>query len=159
VARLQAEQQRLRNQTLTPEALTSSTSKSCGHEGGDNLIILVPTEGGIPVLNIGDLRRNLKRGPDDHVPLITSPGSTPPGGSDIAQPRGARPGWTVVDNEFVDQVARLAGVPAAEVAKQEERAPGLLERLARTLATASPEMFIAASGAPQAQAEETRFTR
>ena len=51
-------------------------------------------------------------------------------------------GWTLIDNEFVDQVARLAGVPRDEVARREERAPGLLERLARTLAVASPEMFI-----------------
>ena len=52
------------------------------------------------------------------------------------------PGWTLIDNEFVDQVARLAGLPRDEVARREERAPGLLERLARTLAVASPEMFI-----------------
>ena len=48
----------------------------------------------------------------------------------------------LVDNEFVDQVARLAGLPRDEVARREERAPGLLERLARTLTVASPEMFI-----------------
>ncbi len=39
-------------------------------------------------------------------------------------------------------MARLAGLPRDEVARREERAPGLLERLARTLAVASPEMFI-----------------
>ena len=48
----------------------------------------------------------------------------------------------LVDNEFVDQVARLAGLPRDEVARREERAPGLLERLARTLTVGSPEMFI-----------------
>ena len=26
-----------------------------------NLVILVPTEGGVPMLNIGDLRTNLRR--------------------------------------------------------------------------------------------------
>jgi cytidylate kinase len=87
-------------------------------------------------------------------PLITITRQYASGGSDIAQLVALDLGWTVVDNEFVDEVARLAGVPAAEVAKQEERAPGLLERLARTLASASPEMFIAATGAPQVQAEE-----
>jgi cytidylate kinase len=56
--------------------------------------------------------------------------------------------WTLVDNEFVDEVARLAGVPREEVARREERAPGLLERLARTLATASPEMFMTTGGSP-----------
>jgi len=39
-------------------------------------------------------------------------------------------------------VARRAGLPRDEVARREERAPGLLERLARTLAAASPEMLI-----------------
>ncbi len=29
-------------------------------EGSDNLIIIVPTEGGLPILNLGDLRRNLQ---------------------------------------------------------------------------------------------------
>jgi cytidylate kinase len=88
-------------------------------------------------------------------PLITITRQYASGGSDVAQLVALDLGWTVVDNEFVDQVARLAGLPAAEVAKLEERAPGLLERLARTLAAASPEMFIAATGAPQVQAEET----
>ena len=51
-------------------------------------------------------------------------------------------GWMLIDNEFIDQVAHLAGLSTDEVARREERAPGLLERLARTLAVASPEMFI-----------------
>ena len=59
-----------------------------------------------------------------------------------------RLGWTLIDNEFVDQVARLAGLSPDEVARQDERAPGLLERLARTLAVASPEMFISTGGSP-----------
>jgi cytidylate kinase len=58
------------------------------------------------------------------------------------------PGWTLIDNEFVEQVARLAGLPEDEVARREERAPGLLERLARTLAVASPEMFVATGEHP-----------
>src|SRR5947199_4802596 len=60
VARLQAEQQRLRNQTLTPEALTMQYLEVLRDmKAGRNLVILVPAAGGIPVLNIGDLRRNL----------------------------------------------------------------------------------------------------
>ena len=58
------------------------------------------------------------------------------------------PGWTLIDNEFVDQVADLAGLPKDEVARREERTPGLLERLARTLAIASPEMFVATGEHP-----------
>lgn len=39
-------------------------------------------------------------------------------------------------------MARLAGLSRDEVARREERAPSLLERLARTLAVGSPEMLI-----------------
>ncbi|HXH63104.1 MAG TPA: SPFH domain-containing protein [Gemmatimonadales bacterium] len=61
VARLQAEQVRLLNVTLTPEALTKQYLEVLRDmKGSDNLIIIVPTEGGIPVLNLGDLRRNLQ---------------------------------------------------------------------------------------------------
>lgn len=62
VARLQAEQQRLLNQTLTAEALTKQWIEVL-HDmrNGSNLIIIVPTEGGLPLLNIGDLRRNLQQ--------------------------------------------------------------------------------------------------
>ena len=61
VARLQAEQQRLLNQTLTPEQLTKQYLEVL-HDmrQSNNLVILVPTEGGVPMLNIGDLRKNLK---------------------------------------------------------------------------------------------------
>lgn len=62
VARLQAEQQRLLNQTLTPEALTKQYLEVLQDmKGSSNLILIVPTEGGTPVLNLGDLRRNLAR--------------------------------------------------------------------------------------------------
>lgn len=62
VARLQAEQQRLLNQTLTPEALTKQYLEVL-HDmrGSNNLVILVPTEGGLPMLNLGELRQNLRR--------------------------------------------------------------------------------------------------
>lgn len=77
-------------------------------------------------------------------PLVTITRQYASGGSAIAQLVVERlPGWTLIDNEFVEQVARLAGLPEDEVARREERAPGLLERLARTLAVASPEMFVA----------------
>src|SRR5213080_603717 len=56
-------------------------------------------------------------------------------------------GWDVIDNEFVDEVARRAGLPPDAVAQRDERVPGLLERLARTLAAGSPEAFIATAGA------------
>lgn len=62
VARLQAEQQRLLNQTLTAEALTKQYLEVL-HDmrQSNNLVIMVPTEGGIPMLNLNDLRANLRR--------------------------------------------------------------------------------------------------
>src|SRR6266540_1113404 len=70
-------------------------------------------------------------------PVITITRQYASGGSDIARLVASQLEWTVIDNEFVDEVARRAGLPAEEVAQREERAPGLLERLARTLAVAS----------------------
>src|SRR5882762_1332272 len=62
VARLQAGQQRLLNTTLTPEALTRQYFDVLRElKSSNNLVILVPTQGGIPMLNIGDLRRNLRQ--------------------------------------------------------------------------------------------------
>lgn len=63
VARLQTEQQRLLNQTLTAEALTKQYLEVL-HDmrQSNNLVIMVPTEGGVPMLNINDLRNNLRRG-------------------------------------------------------------------------------------------------
>jgi regulator of protease activity HflC (stomatin/prohibitin superfamily) len=61
VARLQAEQQRLLNTTLTAEALTRQYFDVLREmKASNNLVILVPTAGGVPVLNLGELRRNLR---------------------------------------------------------------------------------------------------
>jgi regulator of protease activity HflC (stomatin/prohibitin superfamily) len=62
VARLQAEQQRLLNQTLTPEALTKQYLEVL-HDmrQSNNLVVLVPTQGGVPLLDINSLRANLRR--------------------------------------------------------------------------------------------------
>ncbi len=62
VARLQSDQQRLLNQTLTAEALTKQYLEVLHDmKGSNNLVILVPTEGGIPMLDIAKLRANLKQ--------------------------------------------------------------------------------------------------
>jgi regulator of protease activity HflC (stomatin/prohibitin superfamily) len=62
VARLQSDQQRLLNQTLTAEALTKQYLEVLHDmKGSNNLVILVPTEGGIPMLDIAKLRGNLKQ--------------------------------------------------------------------------------------------------
>jgi len=60
VARLQAEQQRLLNQTLTAEALTKQYLEVLQElRTSNNVVLIVPTEGGMPVLDIGALRKNL----------------------------------------------------------------------------------------------------
>jgi len=77
------------------------------------------------------------------------------GGSEVARRVAASLGWTLVDNEFVEQVAARAGLPAATVAAHEERAPSLQERLIRALAAASPETFVPAAADDEKSTEET----
>lgn len=75
------------------------------------------------------------------------------GGSRVAQLVAQALGWTVIDNEFIEAVASQAGLPAETVAAHEERAPSLMERLVRTLATASPEMFVPAGSTDEEPTE------
>src|SRR3989454_8208902 len=92
-------------------------------------------------------------------PVITVTREYGSGGSDVARLVAERLGWELVDNQFVEEVARRAGVPPAEVAQREERAPGLLERLARTLAVASPEIFIAQAAVPRVEQDEATLVK
>jgi len=92
-------------------------------------------------------------------PLITVTRQYGAGGSQVAELVARTLAWTVIDNEFVDEVARRAGLPAAEVAQRKERAPGLLERLARTLAAASPELFITESAISDVERDEKAIVR
>jgi len=92
-------------------------------------------------------------------PLITITRQYASGGSDVAQLVATQLGWTVIDNEFVDEVARRAGLPRAEVAQREERTSGVLERLARTLAAASPELFITEAAVSAAERDEAAIHR
>jgi len=92
-------------------------------------------------------------------PVITVTRQYASGGSDIARLVAGQLDWTVIDNEFIDEVARRAGLPVEEVAHLEERAPGLLERLARTLALASPEMFMATATAAAVEPDEATIVQ
>ena len=93
------------------------------------------------------------------APVITFTRQYGSGGSDIARLVALALGWELIDNEFVDAVARRAGLPAEEVAQREERAPGLLERVARTLAVASPEMFMTGASAPSVAQDEATIVK
>src|SRR2546423_2734821 len=92
-------------------------------------------------------------------PVITITRQYASGGSEVARLVAAELGWDVIDNEFVDEVARRAGLPPDAVAQRDERAPGLLERLARTLAAGSPELFIATAGIPRVQPDEAAIVQ
>src|SRR5262245_23175683 len=62
VARLQSEQQKLLNLTLTPEALMKQYLEVL-HDmrQSNNLVVLVPTEGGTPLLDLAKLQGNLSK--------------------------------------------------------------------------------------------------
>src|SRR5437762_1693296 len=92
-------------------------------------------------------------------PVITITRQYASGGSEVARLVAAELGWDVIDNEFVDEVARRAGLPPDAVAQREERAPGLLERLARALAAGSPELFIATASVPRAEPDEAAIVQ
>ena len=93
------------------------------------------------------------------APVITVTRQYASGGSEIASLVADALSWTLIDNEFVDEVARRAGLPADEVAQLDERAPGLLERLARALSVASPEMFLSTTGVPRVEQDEAEIVR
>ena len=59
------------------------------------------------------------------------------GGGAMARLVAERLRWRLVDNEVVEEVARLAGMTPDEVARREERGPSFIERLSRSLAMAS----------------------
>ncbi len=84
------------------------------------------------------------------MPIITISRQYASGGSHIAQLVADRLDWPVVDNEFIDRVAELAGLPPTEVEAREERVPGFAERLARALAISSAEVFVATGATPEA---------
>jgi cytidylate kinase len=75
--------------------------------------------------------------------LITISRQYGAGGSEVARRVAAELGWRLVDNELVEEVAARAGLPREDVAEREERLPSFAERLARTLAASTPELFAA----------------
>jgi cytidylate kinase len=81
--------------------------------------------------------------------LITISREYGAGGAEVARLVADALGWRVVDNELVDRIAARAGVSPDDVKDREERVPGFVERLARTMVAATPELF------PPPQAEGT----
>jgi cytidylate kinase len=81
--------------------------------------------------------------------LITISRQYGAGGAEVARRVADALGWRVVDNELVNRIAERAGLSPDDVKDREERVPGFVQRLARTLVAATPELF------PPPQAEGT----
>lgn len=90
--------------------------------------------------------------------LITISRQYGAGGSEVARLVAERLGWSVVDNEIVDRVARRAGLAPELVAEQDERVPGFVERLGRALAASSQEYAVPELGVA-VRAEEPSLVR
>jgi cytidylate kinase len=73
--------------------------------------------------------------------LITISRQYGAGGSEVARRVADALGWRMVDNELVEQVAVRAGLSTAQVAAREERCSSFVERLARSLAAGTPDVF------------------
>ena len=80
------------------------------------------------------------------------------GGSEVARGVAEALGYTLVDNQLIDEVAARAGMPPEEVAEREERAPGFIDRLTHALAASMPE-FIAPEGGTVPDLTEERLVR
>ncbi|HEX6105973.1 MAG TPA: cytidylate kinase-like family protein [Gemmatimonadales bacterium] len=74
--------------------------------------------------------------------LITISRQYGAGGSAVAARVAAALGWRVVDNELLERVAARAGLAPEDVATREERVPTFIERLARTVVAATPELVV-----------------
>lgn len=77
--------------------------------------------------------------------LITISRQFGAGGSLVAKMVAERLGWSVIDNELVDEVARRIGKPAEAVAEKEERVPSFVERLARALVASTEVPLVTAT--------------
>jgi cytidylate kinase len=74
--------------------------------------------------------------------LITISRQYGAGGSEVAARVAGTLGWRVVDNELVERVAARAGLTPEDVAQREERVSTFIERLARTVVAATPELVV-----------------
>jgi cytidylate kinase len=80
------------------------------------------------------------------------------GGSTVAEMVASRLRWRVVDNQVLEEVSRRAGLSPDDVARREERGPSFIERLARALAAATPELLTNDQVDPP-EADEARLVR
>jgi cytidylate kinase len=64
------------------------------------------------------------------------------GGSEVAALVAKTLDWTVVDNEFIDEIASRSGYAREDVESLEERVPSFLERLAQSSALSFPDVLM-----------------
>jgi CMP/dCMP kinase len=74
------------------------------------------------------------------MPTITVSRLFGSGGSDVAARVAALLGWSLLDNEIVNEVAARSGMPVDEVQAREERVPSLAARIGDALALSTPEV-------------------
>jgi CMP/dCMP kinase len=75
------------------------------------------------------------------MPVVTVSRLFGSGGGEVAERVARALRWTLLDNAVLDAVAERLGVPTTDVSALEERVPSVVERLARALALASPEIL------------------
>ena len=90
--------------------------------------------------------------------LITISREYGAGGSDLARRVSAQLGWRLVDNQLLEEVARRSGMSTDQVTEREERGPTFVERVARALTAATPEV-LGPSPAELPEQEEARLVR
>lgn len=64
------------------------------------------------------------------------------GGSEVARRVAEELEWSVVDDAFVEEIARRTGYSREEIIGLEERAPSFMERLTQSVALSAPENLI-----------------
>jgi cytidylate kinase len=74
------------------------------------------------------------------MPTITISRLFGSGGSDVAARVAALLGWSLLDNQIVNEVAARLGMPVDEVQAREERVPSLTSRITDALALSTPEV-------------------
>src|SRR6185312_11038616 len=88
------------------------------------------------------------------MPVITISRMYGSGGSEVAERVATALGWSLFDNELIDQIAARSGLSRAEVTAQDERVPSMVERLAAALSMGSPEMMPPVPAGPMETTEE-----
>ena len=74
------------------------------------------------------------------MPIVTISRQYASGGAEIAEAVAARLGATVIDRQFIDEVAQRLGVPGEVVLEKDERGESLVTRLARSLRLSYPDL-------------------